>query len=710
MKTRIKTIEVDRIGVAEVASFTIKASAKAFKILSDGLYSDKILAIVRELSCNAYDAHIDEGTMDKPFLVHLPNTLEPWYSIRDYGVGLSHENVMHLYTTYFDSTKTESNDYIGALGLGSKSPFSYVETFTVTSYFNGEMRTYIADLGEAGVPQISLLEGFPMATKEPNGLEIKLAVQRGDFQVFEYKAKEIYKRFDPVPTVIGVPNFEVEKVQYALKGNGWRVINDKNGGYYSRRPSAIQGTVAYPIDRNAMRDISDAQSRLLDGLHIELDFEIGELDIAANRESLGYDKRTSANIMKKIDVALEEIGIELNKSFKACKTLWEAKKLYRKTFGTDYQDPLRRLVDGNKIKIMWKDHEIENAKVYGQTSEWLNISGFNVISESRRNCSRVRQRRYAHNLTNNHIEVTASDKVVFFVDDLEKGGAVARIKYFVDEHDEKSVEVYMIRNKTKKVLANLRKELGYPKFRWLSELPKPPKRERDTNGEVRGNGYVWLGKKNKPSHEWDNTLVDFKGGGLYIPVHRCKPLNKDGGEISRFSTVIMAAQSIKMINLTTTSIYGIPKGQVSKLKGKWVNVLDFIETKTAAMASDPATVSQVGRSVMLHNFDDQVRRAQYIGVNLNEVSKTVKDKNGLIAQLAGYLTAAVDSGVDNELILLTKYFSIEIKDVSKIDLIAMWKRIKVKYPMIEWPFDNWGTLSSDTIEKVANYINLIDGK
>ena len=88
MKTRVKTIEVDRIGVAEATPFTIKASAHAFKILSDGLYSDKILAIIRELSCNAYDAHVDEGTTDKPFLIHLPNSLRRWYSIRDYEVSL----------------------------------------------------------------------------------------------------------------------------------------------------------------------------------------------------------------------------------------------------------------------------------------------------------------------------------------------------------------------------------------------------------------------------------------------------------------------------------------------------------------------------------------------------------------------------------------------------------------------------------------------
>ena len=130
--------------VGEVGDFKIKASAKAFSILSSGLYANKIRAIVRELSCNAVDSHVASGRTDTPFDVHLPNDLEPWFSIRDYGTGLSHEQVSSIYTTYFESTKTESNDYIGALGLGSKSPFAYTDNFTVTAIKDGKKGIYLS--------------------------------------------------------------------------------------------------------------------------------------------------------------------------------------------------------------------------------------------------------------------------------------------------------------------------------------------------------------------------------------------------------------------------------------------------------------------------------------------------------------------------------------------------------------------------------------
>jgi len=140
--------------VGEIGEFRIRNSAKAFNILSSGLYANKVRAIIRELSCNAVDSHTAAGKQDTPFDVHLPNQLEPWFSIRDYGTGLSHEQVTNIYTTYFESTKTDSNDYIGALGLGSKSPFSYTDNFTVTDVKDGIKGIYYAFINEAGVPSI----------------------------------------------------------------------------------------------------------------------------------------------------------------------------------------------------------------------------------------------------------------------------------------------------------------------------------------------------------------------------------------------------------------------------------------------------------------------------------------------------------------------------------------------------------------------------
>ena len=99
-------IKVKTSETFESQNFRIESSPEAFRILSDGLYSNKIKAVIRELSTNAVDSLVDAGTTDFGFEVHLPTSLSPEFYIRDFGTGLSHEDVVGLYTTYFSSNKT----------------------------------------------------------------------------------------------------------------------------------------------------------------------------------------------------------------------------------------------------------------------------------------------------------------------------------------------------------------------------------------------------------------------------------------------------------------------------------------------------------------------------------------------------------------------------------------------------------------------------
>ena len=69
-------------GIQTTSSFGIARTPHMFNILSSGLYSDKIAAVLREISCNAMDAHIMGGEPDKPFQVKLPTTLDRTFFVK----------------------------------------------------------------------------------------------------------------------------------------------------------------------------------------------------------------------------------------------------------------------------------------------------------------------------------------------------------------------------------------------------------------------------------------------------------------------------------------------------------------------------------------------------------------------------------------------------------------------------------------------------
>lgn len=144
-------------GVQSSSGFSIATTAHMFGILSDGLYSDKIGAVLREIGANAMDAHIMAGKPDQPFEVKLPSQFDKTFHIKDFGPGLSDQDVRELYTTYGWSSKQNSNETTGAFGLGSKSPFAYTDAFSICAVKDGVKRIYTAHKDDSGKPVVSLM-------------------------------------------------------------------------------------------------------------------------------------------------------------------------------------------------------------------------------------------------------------------------------------------------------------------------------------------------------------------------------------------------------------------------------------------------------------------------------------------------------------------------------------------------------------------------
>ena len=104
-------------------------------------YSNPALAVVREISANALDAN-SEAKASRPIEMTIPSSLNPRFIVRDFGGGLSQEDIFGLYSKYGKSTKRSSNNYIGAFGIGKFAPLSYGSSFTCVSYFSGTKTSY----------------------------------------------------------------------------------------------------------------------------------------------------------------------------------------------------------------------------------------------------------------------------------------------------------------------------------------------------------------------------------------------------------------------------------------------------------------------------------------------------------------------------------------------------------------------------------------
>lgn len=351
MELRLKLREEDSnviksYGLSEEGLFNIKQSAHAFRILSSGLYSDKESAVLREIGCNAYDAHVSIGKTDIPFDVKIPNQIDNQFYIRDYGPGLSDEDIKGLYTTYFASTKQDSNDYTGAFGLGSKSPFSYTDSFTISSFHAGFCRIYSAHIGDKGSPQIALMS--ESETTE-TGISIGFPVKPQDFSAFRSKASMTFRWFKTLPNIIG--GEELKPVVYALNSKDWGLTDIRGGPY------VLMGNVCYKLDWAKVGDQDKLQRAICSMGNLVLKFPIGRVQVAASREELQYDPDS----VKTIKDSLTSIGKSIVKTIEDSwknRASWEDKCKFKSSIadinrGVTFDEEMYKLGDATDPKGLW---------------------------------------------------------------------------------------------------------------------------------------------------------------------------------------------------------------------------------------------------------------------------------------------------------------------------------------------------------------------
>ena len=313
---------------AKALNFGISDVRLVVDILSK-LYAYPIRTLVQEYICNGRDAMREAGTWGRlPIEITVPNTLNPVFKVRDFGVGITSDRMENIFVNYGSSTKRNTNTQTGGFGIGAKSAFSYTDSFTVTSFVDGIKYLYMAHLGDQG--GVNLLS--KSATSEPNGVEISIGVKPKDIPEFREAVQRCVRFWQEPIKFIGSKDIHQLKPMLAL-GNMY--VYDCHG-VEARTIYLIDG-IEYDLMSDETNNYYHLKSKYNNMLHsgnaiVTVNVPNGHFKIASSRERLenndqnkAYQDKMLSNCSNKID---EIISDKINNKSLTLKDRLENKKFY----------------------------------------------------------------------------------------------------------------------------------------------------------------------------------------------------------------------------------------------------------------------------------------------------------------------------------------------------------------------------------------------
>ena len=266
-----------------------------FDLLSTNLYSDIYGSIVREYTSNAWDSHIEAGIKDAIIVGFDTDTdLGTYFFVKDFGVGLSESRVDSIFKKWGKSTKRESNNQIGAFGLGSKSALAYTDSFYIENRYNGKQTLYMMSKGETGT---MFSELYSKDTEERNGVTIKIFLKHySDKSSFSSAIEQQLSYFENV------------YFQGCVK-NDYKIYQGNKFAYselcYYGEMKLLLGKVTYPIDWKLL-----GIDRISSPLAVK--FDIGELPVVPSRENIKYTLTAKQLILERIKEVAKELSEKYN--------------------------------------------------------------------------------------------------------------------------------------------------------------------------------------------------------------------------------------------------------------------------------------------------------------------------------------------------------------------------------------------------------------
>lgn len=308
---------VGRQGKTE--SFGVSEDPALMMMLSTGLYSNPHRTMIQEIMFNAWDAHHMAGIQETtPIDIYINDTTG--LIVRDYGPGIAKEMMTPIYCIYGASTKREDKGSTGGFGLGSKSPYAYTESFTVSSFHKGKQNMYlmsrVSDENDGKPGKTPIIEDIPT---EESGLRVIVPLKSENDMEKTYEYIKDLTFLSGIWANIHYMDNPVETIKAdKISAGSWTLEKDQNSVNSSLW--AVYGGVRYNIPH---RDEYDEEYRFIKRIarHMELSVFIGfapdSLTPLPSREGLNMSDRTIENIKSSLETLMEFLETAIKPSIRA---------------------------------------------------------------------------------------------------------------------------------------------------------------------------------------------------------------------------------------------------------------------------------------------------------------------------------------------------------------------------------------------------------
>ena len=285
-------------------------------------YNHPHTAVLREYVSNAYDSHNDAG-VTRPVEVTLPTDFYPELIVRDFGLGMSKEEIIDIYSGFGFSTKDNDDTNIGGFGIGSKSALAISNQFSVISVKDGFKNMLIATREDGNIIYKFAVEDAP--TDEGNGVTVTIPIRRAS----DYHTD----------TVVSVLNcWKVSEVFVTNNKEANIRIADKwietDNGYidpeifvsssYSRNKNygLTVGPVFYPIPSGLLFHSSYKLRNIAPYVIPKL--KISEVKVSSSREVLEQTNDNEKIIISKFEALHKDIMQIFDKKLADCESMKDA--------------------------------------------------------------------------------------------------------------------------------------------------------------------------------------------------------------------------------------------------------------------------------------------------------------------------------------------------------------------------------------------------